>query len=135
MRTRLLLGIVAVSTIAAWAPGAGAMYDNRIFVPIGCVRITFAYKPRAMCFNNGQNFRRLVWKSYGGKRAIADGQYERNNCVPNCAEGTSTWVATKVFLFHVRWACGRRVYTREAQRSDGRYPVSLWVSGFDRCPR
>ena len=71
--------------------------------------VAFKYKPRAMCFDNGFNLRRIVWTAYGGRRAIARAQYEHNNCLPTCAQGRSTWVATRITLSRVRWACGKRI--------------------------
>jgi hypothetical protein len=126
MRRSVLLVSIAAAIVALPALAHGTAGDSRIYVPIGCGKVKLVYKPRAMCLGNGGNYRRLVWITYGGKRATAHGQFERNDCVPNCAEGTSTWVRTRVTVSRVRWACGKRIYTRLGA-------FRLWVPGFDRC--
>jgi hypothetical protein len=132
MKARLLLVLVA-TVAAAILPVAGqGSGDHRVYVPVGCAKIRLVYKPRAMCIGNGGSFRRLTWDTYGGKQAVAHGQTFHNNCVPTCAEGTGSWVATRVTVWRVRWACGRRVYTR---LGPSRYPFRLWVPGVDHCPR
>ena len=122
--------------VATLASGAGGAYDQRIYIPTSCSRyVAFKYRPRALCVGNGGLFRRLTWDAYGGRRALAHGQTFHNDCVPDCAEGTGSWVATRISVFRVRWACGKRIYTRLTGVPPWPAPFRLWVPGADRCPR
>ena len=90
--------MLAVALLSGFARGV----DNPVYVPAGCAKLALEYKPRAMCVGNGGMFRRLSWLSYGGRSAVARGQTFHNNCVPNCAEGSGSWVGTKIRVFRVR---------------------------------
>jgi hypothetical protein len=132
----LLLAAVIVAVPPRLAPAQGAARDNRIYIPAACsTNLAFAYKPRALCVGNGLRIRRITWDAYGGKRALARGQMFHNNCVPSCAEGTGAWVATRFSVLRVRWACGKRIYTRMTGGPVGTAMFELWAPGFDRCPR
>jgi hypothetical protein len=131
-----LTAMMAVGTLLPLAAAQGAARDSRIYIPASCsADLAFKYKPRAMCVGNGLRIRRITWEAYGGKRAIARGQMFHNNCVPNCAEGTGAWVTTRFSVLRVRWACGKRIYTRMTGGPVGGGTFRLWVPGFDQCPR
>jgi hypothetical protein len=121
----ILLALAVLTALPAVARGTAA--DNRVYVPIGCGKIRLVYKPRAMCLGNGGWFRRITWETYGGRRAIFQAQELYNTCKPTCVEGRSYWKHVRLSVSRVRWACGKRVYTRLGA-------FRMWVPGYDRCP-
>jgi hypothetical protein len=128
-RWLMLLASSVVATLALPALVRGTGSDTRIYLPIGCGKVRLAYRPTGMCLGNGVWFRRMTWETYGGRQATFHGQYEANTCKPSCAQGRSYWKHVRMTVWRVRWACGKRIYTRL-----GMPAFRLWVPGFDRCP-
>ena len=53
----------------------------------------------------------LHWTSWNSKSARATGRLEVNNCVPNCAQGTTSYYKLVVTLSHVKHHNGRAYFS------------------------
>jgi hypothetical protein len=84
MRARIVLLGLAVAMIGVAAAGAA----TRARVVGNCTRSQV--RPSTIviaCADAGVQLTHLRWRSFGGPRARATGDYTFNDCTPNCAAG------------------------------------------------
>jgi hypothetical protein len=64
----------------------------------------------------------ITWSSWTGTQALGEGTSDLQNCVPNCAEGTDTPVATTITLLDPQAGHFTQIVeTRNGLTSDGSY--------------
>jgi hypothetical protein len=131
-KTTTLVLVALVAGLAAPGPSS-ATYDKRIYVPNGqssSGTTRLAYRPRTMTPYAALKIRNIAWKAYGGRRAVGRGLTIGVLCKPGTTgRGCTHWVPTPFSVFRVRWACGKRIYTRMSIA--GRV-FALWTP-YDRC--
>lgn len=62
----------------------------------------------------------IRWSHWDSQSAVGDGTVGVNNCTPNCAEGTSTYVPATVTLSNPAATGTPFVWTRMTESYDGR---------------
>ena len=82
---------------AAWFTGAAASQPGPVALVAGAYDGT---RPSAIQFSadGGDVVTGIQWSSWGSQTATGRGTAGWDNCVPNCAEGTTSYVAATVAL-------------------------------------
>jgi len=77
------------------------------------------YQPDEIGVGASNVIRNIRWANYGSALAIGHGLYSVENCVPNCAGGTITWVPVTIRLKQRILCKGRLAYLLMAVKGDG----------------
>jgi hypothetical protein len=93
------------------APAAAAAVVTRKIVN-DCYYIVSRPHHIDWCGNTADGFRYLRWSSWGPDHARASGLMRYDDCVPNCAEGTTHHYAAHVRLHRVVYVHGHPRFSR-----------------------
>jgi hypothetical protein len=101
MRSVALVGVVVTLIGLAPAPSSAA---SRTYVTNDCRHIRV--RPRSImfaCADAGFYVTRLDWQRWLVHRAAGDGVFHRNDCLPDCADGTFRTRHGTIRLRHRLW--------------------------------
>jgi hypothetical protein len=99
----IALGVAAVVAISNSAAGAEAAHESRALPKLVAGSYS-GIKPRGIFFSadGGNIVLKIMWKRWTQKTAVGHGTSNIQGCVPDCAQGKETPVATKVVLSRPR---------------------------------
>jgi hypothetical protein len=103
LRFSVLIGVIAVPTVALAAPGPRTVYA------ITCLQET--YKPKQItvsCVDGTVKVANLKWTSWSSTQAQASGVYRVNKCNPDCAAGNTKSFPVKITLSRPKTCPGRK---------------------------
>jgi hypothetical protein len=133
MRRCLVLvgvGLAAAAIVAPEAAGHQARAAGAL--PKLIVGSYSGIKPKEIFFSGdaGNIVTKLKWQRWNGMSAVGHGTSDILNCIPNCAQGKATPVATSVTFSRVRSGHYTKVVElRSGQRYVGYYKRYSWPEG------
>jgi hypothetical protein len=122
--------------VKASAPNAtaNAIYVKRKIVN-DCYRLVARPDHIDWCGNTSDRFRSLRWSSWGAHDARARGVVRLNDCVPDCAEGTSHRYGVRLRLHRDVIVNGHPRFVRVTYLIlDGPYAGNRWTLPLPRKP-
>ena len=130
LKLTILIALLAIPSIAS-AAGSGRT------LAINCNQEQF--KPRKIvlaCGDGGIWLSKLNWSSWSGSKASASGNYNANDCTPDCAAGHVHSYPVKVTLSGPKSCPGQtgRGFKRAALTYTGTRPLGAPARVTFRCP-